>query len=35
MKAENIFILSFCITLLLLLFLSPKHQIIYKINKKC
>ncbi len=36
MKSENLFIVSFCLTLLfLLLFLAPNHQIIYKINKKC
>ena len=35
MRSENLFIIIFSMTLLLLLSLAPKHQIIFKINKIC
>lgn len=30
-----VYIVSLCLTLFILYILSPKYEIIYKINKKC
>ena len=35
MSNEHIALMSFCITLSLMVIFSPDYKLVYKINKKC